>query len=207
MKRCSRLTTNESSHLIKEGMENLESPRLRLRLWKQSDLDPFIEMNQDERVMEFMPSCLNTEQTKILCQKIQNHFQKHGFGLYALELKESEQFIGFLGLWEVDFEASFTPAFEIGWRVAYPFWNQGFATEGGRRVLEFAFSDLALPKVVSFTTLGNQRSRRVMEKLGLTFKGIFNHPKLSPDDPLSSHVLYEIHRNYWMNQKIQNFQI
>lgn len=172
-------------------MSSIETERLCLRAWLPSDEQGFIEMNQDSQVMEFFPNLLTPEESIALIRKIQRHFDTHGYGLWACTLKSGE-FMGFIGLNIPDFQAAFTPCVEIGWRLAAQYWGQGFATEGAKAVLSYAEHQLGLKDVVSFTVLANRRSRRVMEKLGMTHDPSenFHHPKLPLEHPCSMHVLY-----------------
>jgi RimJ/RimL family protein N-acetyltransferase len=175
---------------------DLHTERLLLRRWKPEDREPFAEMNGDPRVTEFLGGCLSREGSDIIADRIEAHFPKHGFGLFAAELRGVAPFIGYVGLAVPGFEASFQPCVEIGWRLAVPYWGQGLATEGARAVLDFAFDTVGLEEVLSFTVPANVRSRRVMEKLGLTHNPAddFDHPGLSEDHPLRRHVLYRIRR-------------
>jgi RimJ/RimL family protein N-acetyltransferase len=168
----------------------LETPRLILRRWQESDREPFYRINSDPRVMEFFPACLTHEESDALIAMAEAHFETHGFGPFAAELRSSGELAGFVGLFIPSFEAYFTPCVEIGWRLAARFWNQGLATEGAKAVLELAFGPLALPDVVSFTTVANRPSRRVMEKIGLEYEGEFDHPGLPDGHFLRRHVLY-----------------
>lgn len=170
----------------------LETSRLFLRQWRETDVAPFAKMNADPQVMQHFPSMPTYEQTAQMVKRIAAHFEKHGFGLWAVELKESEQFAGFIGLAVPQFTADFTPCVEIGWRLAVPFWNQGYATEGARAALEFGFTRCHLQEIVSFTVPANVASRRVMEKIGMSYIEDFDHPVLTEDDPLRRHVLYRI---------------
>ena len=158
----------------------IETPRLILRPWKESDREPFARMNADPRVMEFFPARLSREESDALMDRVRSE-------LLAAELRETGEFIGFIGLSVPTFEAHFTPCVEIGWRLAAEHWGRGLATEGARAVLARAEGE-----VVSFTTVGNLRSRRVMEKLGLTHdpRDDFDHPRLPEGHPLRRHVLY-----------------
>jgi ribosomal-protein-alanine N-acetyltransferase/3-dehydroquinate dehydratase/shikimate dehydrogenase len=99
------------------------------------------------------------------------------------------------------FEASFTPCVEIGWRLARPWWGQGFATEGARAALAYGFECLDLPEIVSFTVPANTRSRRVMEKLGMRYTEDFEHPHIDPGHPLCGHVLYRLSRAEWASER------
>ena len=172
----------------------LETERLLLRRWKESDREPFAQMNADPRVMEFLPDILTREESDELIDRIENHFENHGFGLYAVEVKQEQQFIGFMGLHVATFQAHFTPAVEIGWRIASSHWNKGFSTEGSLEVVRFAFNHLRLDGLVSFTVPENVGSRRVMEKIGMTRNPAddFDHPRLPEGHRLRRHVLYRL---------------
>ena len=171
-------------------MPDLETPRLILRRWKEADREPFSQINADPQVMEFFPACLTREESDALIGRAEAHFEKHGFGPYAAELRATAELIGFVGLFIPRFEAYFTPCVEIGWRLSASRWNQGLATEGADAVLRLAFDTLGLPEIVAFTAPANLRSRRVMEKLGMDCDGEFDHPRLPEGHPLRRHLLY-----------------
>ncbi len=156
-------------------------------------------MNADPRVMEFMPASLSSQESDALIDRIQNHFQQHGFGLWAAEYTATRSFVGFIGLSIPAFEARFTPCVEIGWRLDELYWGRGLATEGARQVLRHAFEVIGLESLVSFTVPANTRSRRVMEKLGMTRepRDDFDHPRLPPGHALRRHVLYRLTRADW----------
>jgi len=170
----------------------LAAERLILRRWREEDREPFARMNSDSSVMEFFPALLTRSESDALVDRIEAHFATHGFGVWATELKATGEFIGFVGLWTPSFEAHFTPCVEIGWRLAAPHWGQGLATEGARAAVAQAFGELGLKELVSFTSVGNVRSRRVMEKIGMTHDAAddFNHPDLPEGHWLRRHVLY-----------------
>ncbi len=151
-------------------------------------------MNADPRVMEFMPSLLSPEESDALVDRAQAHFKRHGYGPFAAGLLEDRSFIGFIGLSIPSFDAPFMPAVEVGWRLAFEYWGQGLATEGARAAVHFAFGELGLESLVSFTVPGNLRSRRVMEKLGMTHdpRDDFDHPRLPEGHALRRHVLYRL---------------
>jgi RimJ/RimL family protein N-acetyltransferase len=174
----------------------IQTERLLLRRWKHEDREPFYRLNSDPRVMEFMPACLTRPESDMLFERINEHFRKHDFGLYAAELRDDESFIGFVGLSVPLFEASFTPCVEIGWRLSAEHWGRGLATEGALAVVKYAFGELRLDEIVSFTVPENVRSRRVMEKIGMTHDASedFDHPNLSEGHPLRRHVLYRLRR-------------
>lgn len=177
----------------------LVTDRLILRPWRSSDREPFARLNADPQVMQFLPRLLSPEESDTAAKRIEDHFRRHGFGLYAAELRECSAFIGFIGLSIPAFKARFSPCIEIGWRLAFEHWGQGLATEGARAVAQHAFRELALEEIVSFTVPANTRSRRVMEKLGMTHNPAedFNHPQLPPGHPLRRHVLYRLSRSGW----------
>ena len=175
-------------------MTDLVTERLRLRRWSPSDREPFALINSDPRVMEFMPALLSRGASDALILRIEDHFARHGFGLWAAELRLDSSFLGFIGLSIPVFEAAFTPCVEIGWRLAPAHWRQGLATEGAREVVRHAFDSLGLPSLVSFTVPPNLPSRRAMEKLGVTHNPSddFDHPGLPPGHLLRRHVLYRL---------------
>ena len=172
-------------------MNLIETDRLILRLWKSEDLPLFTEMNKDPRVMRYFPAILTDEQTESFYNRIQSEFERNGWGLYAVELKSNGTFIGYVGLHEIGFDADFTPGVEIGWRLATDFHNQGLATEAAKEVLKLARQN-GLQRLYSFTTKKNAPSERVMQKIGMKKVGEFEHPNLSTDSPLRTHVLYQI---------------
>jgi ribosomal-protein-alanine N-acetyltransferase len=191
------------------GETVLETQRLVVRHWQSADLPAFAVMNADPRVMEWFPALLSPAESDALAQRILAHFQTHGFGLYAVEPKSraiaqstSPTFIGFIGLLQVQFTANFTPAVEIGWRLAASHWGQGLATEGAQAILAYAFETYPFPEIVSFTVPMNGRSQRVMEKIGLrqVEGGSFDHPKLPPGHPLQRHVLYRLTREDFLRR-------
>jgi RimJ/RimL family protein N-acetyltransferase len=177
---------------------DIATPRLWLRRWRAEDLEPFAALNADPEVMEHFPSTLSREETAAAVGRVEKHFEDRGFCFWAVEVPGRAPFIGFIGLAVPAFETSFTPCVEIGWRLARPWWGQGFATEGARAALAYGFERLDLPEIVSFTVPGNVRSRRVMEKLGMRYSEDFEHPRIDPLHPLSRHVLYRLSRPEWL---------
>jgi RimJ/RimL family protein N-acetyltransferase len=172
----------------------IETERLLLRRWRDADREPFACMNRDPVVMEFIPSRQSRSESDALVDRIEAHFTEHGFGLWATELLATGEFIGYVGLAVPRFTAVFTPCVEIGWRLAAAHWGMGFATEGARAVVRHAFDVIGLAEIVSFTVPANLRSRRVMEKLGMTHdsKDDFDHPMLPEGHPMRRHVLYRL---------------
>lgn len=153
-------------------------------------------MNADPMVMEYFPAPLSRQESDRLADHIEAHFERHGFGLWAAELRTTGEFIGFIGLAVPGFEAAFMPCVEIGWRLDAAHWGKGLATEGAQAVVRHAFDVLQLDEIVSFTVPANVRSRRVMEKLGMTHdpRDDFDHPHLPLGHPMRRHVLYRLKR-------------
>ena len=145
----------------------LTTTRLRLRNWQDADLEPFASLNADPRVMEHYPATLDRAQSDAFAIRARTKLAERGFGLWALEVRDGAPFVGYVGLAEPSFQAHFTPCIEIGWRLAYDHWGRGYASEAASAVLEHAFGVLALSEIVAFTAVGNRRSRRVMERLGM----------------------------------------
>lgn len=168
-----------------------ETERLILRSWEYEDLPIFIAMNKDKRVMRFFPDTLSDYETESFYNSILKEFKRNGWGLYAVEIKSSGEYIGYVGLHEIGFEAAFTPGIEIGWRLAADYHNQGYATEAANAVLGLAKMN-AITHLYSFTAKINVPSERVMQKIGMVKVGEFDHPKLPADSPLLTHVLYRI---------------
>lgn len=177
----------------------IETERLILRPWRESDLEPFARLNADPRVMEYFPSVLSRKESDDLASRISSKLEEQGWGLWAVSIPDVADFVGFIGLAEPSFHAHFTPAVEVGWRLAFDHWGKGYATEGAKAVLEYGFEKLNLNEIVSFTAVQNMRSRRIMEKLGMHTdpKDDFDHPKLPEDHKLRRHVLYRLKKNEW----------
>jgi RimJ/RimL family protein N-acetyltransferase len=174
----------------------IETNRLLLRGWRASDRAPFAALNADPEVMRYFPAPLSREESDALVDRIEARFEEDGWGLWALEERTTGAFIGFTGLARPGFEAHFTPAIEVGWRLARPAWRNGYATEAARACAAFAFEELSVGELVSFTAVGNARSRAVMERLGMTRDPAqdFDHPALPAGHALRRHVLYRLAR-------------
>lgn len=180
-------------------MKEITTARLRLRGWSEHDLPAFAALNADARVMEFFPQRLDRAESDALASRMQAHVVRHGFGLWAVDVTAVADFIGFVGLSVPSFHAQFPPCVEIGWRLSPDYWGRGYATEAARAALAFGFRDLALDEIVSFTVPANVRSRRVMERIGMTRSETddFEHPGIPEGHPLRSHVLYRLSRAEW----------
>jgi len=182
--------------------QTIETERLILRQWRKDDLEPFAKLNADKRVREFFPSTLSYKESYSLVENFSQLIEKNGWGFWAASCKKNDVFVGMVGLAEVTFSAPFTPAIEIAWGLAYEQWGKGYATEGACAAIDFAFSKLELDEVVAFAKIGNQRSRQVMKRIGMTYdpNDDFDHPKLPLNHPLRRHVLYRLRREQWKDR-------
>lgn len=177
----------------------LATTRLRLRPWTPADRPEFARLNADPEVMEYLGGVLSRERSDALVDRIEAEFEARGFGLWAVEVRESSAFIGFVGLMTLTFEAEFTPAVEVGWRLARDAWGRGYASEAATASLAFGFESADLDEVVSTTSVLNARSQRVMQRIGMHRDpdADYDHPNVPPGDPLQRHVLYRISRRSW----------
>jgi ribosomal-protein-alanine N-acetyltransferase len=180
-------------------MMPLRTDRLVLRRWRASDRGSFAALNADPQVMEHLPALLTRAESDTVIDRVEAHFDQHGFGLWALEVAATGEFIGFTGLSTPRFPAHFTPAVEIGWRLAGSAWGRGYASEAARRALAFGFEDVGLPEIVSFTAVDNLRSRAVMARIGMTHDPVadFEHPLVPAGGRLRRHVLYRLTARRW----------
>jgi RimJ/RimL family protein N-acetyltransferase len=176
----------------------LTTARLLLRPWREADREPFAAMNADPAVMEFFPSPMTRARSDALVDRIRAVFAQLGYGLWAVEVRATGAFAGFVGLHPAPDAFPSAPAMEIGWRLARPHWGQGFATEAARTVIDFAFGPAGLTELVSYTTVTNVRSQNVMRKLGMT-----HDPADDFDNPLvagwwgAPHVVYRLKAADW----------
>lgn len=182
--------------LLRMIMNIIESERLILRTWQDTDADVYYRINQDPKVIEFLRGTLTMQEVRDFMVAQNKQFTDKEYTLWAAEEKASGNLMGFVGLNYTDWGVLFTPAVEIGWRLGSEYWDKGYATEGARAVLKFGFDTICLQEIVSFTVPANVRSIRVMEKIGMhrDLKGDFLHPKLPLDHKLSKHILYRINK-------------
>jgi 3-dehydroquinate dehydratase / shikimate dehydrogenase len=167
---------------------------LLLREWRDADVEPWAKMNGDSRVMEFFPRSYTREESQSMASAIRRGLERLGYGWWAVQVRDGPSFAGVICLQEVPFQAHFTPAREIGWRLAFETWGKGYATEGARAALDFAFRQLHGDRIVAMTAEMNQRSQRVMERLGMRRNASddFDHPRIEAGHRLRRHVLYRI---------------
>ena len=170
----------------------LKTDRLMLRRWRTEDRTPFAALNADPVVMVHFPAPLSPEQSDRTAEWMDAAFDERGYGFWAVEAPGVAPFLGFVGLNLAGFDAPFTPAVEIGWRLAREHWGHGYATEAARAALDFGFRELDLPEIVAFAVPANLRSRAVMERLGMTHDPAddFDHPGFPEGHRLRRHVLY-----------------
>jgi RimJ/RimL family protein N-acetyltransferase len=180
----------------------IRTERLLMRRWTQADREPFARLNADPEVARYLSGPMSRADSDVLADRIEAGFTANGFGLWAIEVAATAEFIGFTGLSRPRFDAHFTPAVEVGWRLARPAWGHGYATEAAQAALDYGFGPAGLDEIVSFTTRGNVRSRAVMNRLGMTHDPAddFDHPALADDNPLRPHVLYRLTRERWHRQ-------
>jgi len=173
----------------------LHTERLTLRRWQERDRAPFAALNADPVVMEFFPAMLSRAESDAFVDRIEAAFDERGWGLWAVEIPDGS-FVGYVGLWPAVFESDFTPAVEIGWRLAASSWGHGYAPEAARAALSFGFDELGLDEILSFTSVLNLKSQRVMQKIGMTTdpREDFDHPNVPVGNRLRRHVLYRTSR-------------
>ncbi len=180
------------------SMATIETARLLLRGWRDEDVEPWIAMNADPRVSEFLGKPYGRDRSVSQASEMRERLEARGYGWWVVQARGGPSFVGAICLQEVPFEAPFTPAYEVGWRFRAESWGRGYATEGARGALDFAFESLHWEEVVAFTAASNLRSARVMQRLGMTHdpRDDFEHPRLEPGHPLRRHVLYRIRAGY-----------
>lgn len=179
----------------------IKTARLLLRQWRQQDLSCFADMNADTEVMRHYPSTLSVNESSNMAEKCKSLIATRGWGFWAVETLLDKSFIGFVGLHEPGYQMPVMPCVEIGWRLAREYWGKGYATEAARASLDFAFRELKLREVYSFTSVTNTRSRAVMERLAmLDTMANFNHPMIPANSPLREHVMYKTDRRRWLQK-------
>jgi len=171
----------------------LETPRVLLRSWLDSDLEPWIALNADAENLRYFPRLYSAEESRASNARIRDLLADNPFGLWAAEEKSSGEFMGFVGLARQEIPGvSFMPCHEIGWRLDKKYWGKGYATEAAKVVLDFGLRDIGLNEIFSFTAEQNQPSRNVMEKIGLRRRAEldFDHPRIEVGNPVRFHVVY-----------------
>ncbi|WP_025898929.1 GNAT family N-acetyltransferase [Sneathiella glossodoripedis] len=180
-------------------MSAFSTDRITLRQWQTSDLPAFVKMSADPEVMEYFPSTLDEDQSLEVAEKIMTKIDQNGFGFWALELNETKEFCGFVGLNIPTPELPFGPCLEVGWRLAKPYWGLGLATEGGRLAVGYGFNELGYDEIVTFTAEINLRSQAVMKRLGFKHNDeTFLHPLLPDGHRLQFHKLYRMSKEQYL---------
>ena len=173
-----------------------------MRQWRASDREPFARLNRDPTVMAFFPSLLERTESDALVDRIQGVISKQGWGLWAVELAETKTFMGFVGLHIPAVDLPCSPCVEIGWRLAHAYWGKGYATEAAREALRFGFNDLGLDEIVSYTSVQNERSRRVIKRLNMCEDpDTFDHPQVPVQRGLRQHCLYRLSQQRWLESR------
>lgn len=170
----------------------METERLILRSWRYEDRETFAEMNGNGNVMKYFPATLSVDESNAFVNRIKAEFEETGYGLYAVEIKETGEFIGYVGFHSFSFDAPFSPGWEIGWRILDKFWNNGYATEAAKACLNLAREKRLCNKLYSFTAVPNIPSENVMKRIGMDYQGTFMHPALADGHWLKEHKLYSI---------------
>ncbi len=170
----------------------METERLILRSWKYEDRESFAEMNSNRNVMKYFPATLSVDESNAFADRIKAEFEETSFGLYAVEIKETGEFIGYVGFHRFTFDAPFSPGWEIGWRISDKFWHNGYATEAAKACLDYAREQHFCDKLYSFTAVPNTPSENVMKRIGMSYEGTFMHPALADGHWLKEHKLYSI---------------
>jgi ribosomal-protein-alanine N-acetyltransferase len=182
------------------AVPRVETARLLLREFLDRDRESFAALNGDARVMEHFPGRLTREESDAFVDRIGQRWAEDNVGLWAVERRGDDSFLGFVGLAPPSFEADFTPCVEVGWRLAVDAWGHGYATEAARAAMAFGFDERGLDEILSWTVPANVRSRAVMERIGMTRDPAddFDHPNIAVGSPLRRHVLYRLSREQWL---------
>ena len=180
---------------------SLVTQRLLLRPWQDADRQPFADLSADPEVMRFLLPIDGRAATDVWIDRQMAHLAEHGFCFWAVAERDSGAFVGAIGLLHVSYQAHFTPAVEVGWRVARRFWGRGYAPEGATASLRFAFEVRGLEEIVANTAPANANSRRVMQKLNMIRDPAddYDHPRMPSGHPLQRQVLYRMRKSDWLN--------
>lgn len=188
-----------SAYTFMAKLIEFDTERLLLRQWDDADRGPFAALNADPAVMKFYPEPLSRSESDAMANRCRSLIAERGWGLWAVEKKDTHEFIGYVGLHVPASELPISPCVEVGWRLAAEHWGKGFATEAARGALRTGFESLALLEIVSFTSIGNLRSRAVMERLGMRQTDeSFEHPAIPVGSALRKHCLYRLSRDQWL---------
>ncbi|AUC15144.1 GNAT family N-acetyltransferase [Tenacibaculum sp. SZ-18] len=172
------------------------SERLGFRKWELEDVETLHELNSNEKVMQYFPSIQTKNQSVAFIERMRKQFEQNMYCYFAVEIIESKEFIGFIGISEQTYETDFNPSVDIGWRVLPKYWGKGYATEGAKQCLYYAFNIIKLKKIVSVAPVVNTPSITVMKKIGMQKVKSFHHPLLKDFPKLEECVLYEVDNSF-----------
>jgi RimJ/RimL family protein N-acetyltransferase len=175
--------------------DSIRTSRLLMRRWRDGDRDAYTAMNADPEVMRYFPATLDRAASNSSIDRIEDRFDQQGFGLWAVKVAASGEFIGFTGLNSMPEGVPGAGDMEVGWRLARRAWHQGFATEAETAAVDVAFNGVGLDRVWSMTSVLNRPSQAVMLRLGMTPEAFFDHPKLAAGHPLRRHIAYRLERS------------
>lgn len=182
----------------------VQTDRLVLRQWRAEDRPLFAAMNSDPQVMEYFPSTLSSLQSNALIDRFTTDIDESGWGFWAAERADTGEFIGFIGINYSADGLPFGPCVDIGWRLARSHWGFGFATEGAKAAMDYAFWQANLNRLISMTPINNTPSERVMKKLGMVKqKNNFMHPQVADGHALQEHLLYSITSKQWQQLSLR----
>jgi RimJ/RimL family protein N-acetyltransferase len=174
--------------------DTIKTDRLLMRRWRDSDREPFAALNGDPDTLVFFPSTLTRAESDAFVDVIESRFEQQGFGLWALEVTATGEFIGFTGLNPMPDDVPGAGGMEVGWRLAKTAWHQGYATEAAKTARDIAFGGVGLPEIWSMTSVLNEPSIAVMRRIGLTEVDRFEHPRVPVGHPVRPHVTYHLAR-------------
>ena len=174
--------------------DTLRTDRLIMRRWLESDRGPFAALNADPQTMRFFPQTLDRAASDALVNRIETSFGQLGYGLWALQVAQSGEFIGFTGLNPMPAGVPGAGGVEVGWRLARTAWHHGYATEAATAAVDVAFNGAGLDRIWSMTAVLNRPSQAVMLRLGMTSYELFDHPALPPGHHLRRHIAYRLQR-------------
>lgn len=174
--------------------DTIATERLLMRRWRDSDREPFAQLNGDPDTLRFFPATLDRAASDAFVDRIEARFEQQGFGLWALEIAETGEFIGYTGLSPLPDDVPGGGGMEIGWRLAKHAWHHGYATEAAKAARDVAFGGAGLPEIWSMTAVLNEPSQAVMRRIGLTEVARFDHPRVPEGHPVRPHVMYYLAR-------------
>ncbi len=181
----------------KQRFDEVRTGRLLMRRWRAADREPFAALNGDPETLKFFPATLDRAASDAFVDRIEKLFEQQGFGLWALEVTGTGEFIGYTGLNSLPDDVPGGGGMEIGWRLVRNAWHHGYATEAARAALAVAFDGAGLADVWSMTAVLNEPSQAVMRRIGMREVARFDHPRIVAGDPLRPHVMYHLARAQW----------